>query len=75
MFSQEGNFKLALRELLIVYRIWIGHDFSSRIMGRSYGNYGCTRFFDFAVPLLKQLGYESAIEKITVTNPMNILSY
>lgn len=66
---------ISLIDLGYTNQLTIGHDFSSRIMGRSYGNYGCTRFFDFAVPLLKQLGYESAIEKITVTNPMNILSY
>ncbi len=66
---------ISLIDLGYAEQITIGHDFSSRIMGRTYGNYGCIRFFEFAVPMLKQLGYESAIEKITVTNPINILSY
>lgn len=56
-------------------QITIGCDFSSKIMGRSYGNYGCTRFMEFAVPLLKQYGHEKALEKILVENPARILSY
>ena len=55
-------------------KITIGHDFSSRIMGRTYGGYGCSRFMEFAIPVLKQLGYENVIPKITIDNPARILS-
>ena len=55
-------------------QITIGCDFSSKIMGRTYGNYGCTRFMEFAVPKLQELGYQSALQKILVTNPARILA-
>ena len=29
-------------------QITLGHDFSSKIMRRTYGNYGCTRFLELA---------------------------
>ena len=56
-------------------QITLGHDLSSKIMGRSYGNYGCTRFPEFALPMLKQHGYESSIIKLVVDNPRRILEY
>lgn len=56
-------------------QITIGCDFSSKIMGRSYGNYGCTRFMEFAVPMLKEYGYENALTKVLIDNPRCILSH
>lgn len=55
-------------------QITVGCDFSSKIMGRTYGNYGCTRFMEFAVPKLKELGYEAAVQKILIENPARILA-
>ena len=56
-------------------QITIGSDFSSKLFGRTYGNYGCTRTLEFALPMLKQYGYESAAKKIVVDNPARILAY
>lgn len=56
-------------------QLTIGHDFSSKIMGRSYGSYGCTRFFEFAMPLLTELGKANDARKILVNNPARILAY
>ena len=56
-------------------QITLGDDFSSRIMGRSYGNYGCTRFTEFALPMLQQYGYQDAIQKLVIDNPRRILEY
>ncbi|MGN1023357.1 MAG: phosphotriesterase [Lachnospiraceae bacterium] len=56
-------------------QITLGCDFSSKIMGRTYGCYGCTRTLEFAVPMLRQYGYESYIPKLLVDNPARILAY
>lgn len=56
-------------------QITLGNDFSSKLLGRSSGNYGCTRFLGFALPLLRQYGYGSAIGKLVVDNPARILAY
>lgn len=56
-------------------QITLGNDFSSKLLGRSYGNYGCTRFLEFALPMLKQYGYDSAIPKLVTENPARILAY
>lgn len=56
-------------------QITLGNDFSSKLLGRSYGNYGCTRFAEFALPMLKRYGREHAIHKLVVDNPARILAY
>lgn len=56
-------------------QITFGDDFSSRLFGRNYGGYGCTRILEFALPMLKQHGYEKAVQKIFVENPARILAY
>jgi hypothetical protein len=40
-----------------------------------YGNYGCTRFTGFALPILRNLGMEEYIPRLTVENPARILAY
>lgn len=66
---------ITLCDLGYTDQITLGDDFSSKIMGRSYGNYGCTRFVEFALPMLKRHGYETAIAKLVVENPKRILEY
>lgn len=66
---------ITLIDLGYADQITLGNDFSSKIMGRSYGNYGCTRFTEFALPMLKQHGYSDAIQKLIVDNPARILAY
>lgn len=56
-------------------QLTLGCDFSSKIMGRSYGNYGCTRFIEFTLPMLKKHGHDDAVQKLVVDNPARILSY
>lgn len=56
-------------------QITLGDDFSSKLHGRTYGNYGCTRFAEFALPMLKQLGKEDLIMKLVIQNPQRILAY
>lgn len=56
-------------------QITLGNDFSSKLLGRTYGNYGCTRFAEFALPMLKQYSREKAIQKLVVDNPARILAY
>jgi len=56
-------------------QLTIGCDFSSKIMGRTYGGFGCTRFMEFAVPMLKKMGYEGSLQKILIDNPAKILAY
>lgn len=56
-------------------QITLGNDFSSKLASRSYGGFGCTRFADFGLTLLEQLGYEDKIPLLTVGNPARILSF
>ena len=56
-------------------QITLGCDFSSKIMGRTYGGYGCTRFMEFALPMLEQNGHGEAIRKLVIENPARILAY
>ena len=56
-------------------QITLGNDFSSKLMWRAYGGYGCTRFEEYALPLLEQLGRGEAIKKLVYENPTRILSY
>ena len=58
-----------------VDQLTLGNDFSSKLMGRSYGNYGCTRFAEFALPMLKRHGYGAAIPTLVEDNPRRILEY
>ena len=66
---------ITLCDLGYADQITLGDDFSSKIMGRSYGNYGCTRFAEFALPMLKRLGRDELIQKLVVDNPRRILEY
>lgn len=66
---------ITLSDLGYADQLTLGNDFSSKIMGRSYGNYGCTRFAEFALPMLKRLGKEELIRKLVVDNPRRILEY
>lgn len=36
---------------------------------------GCTRFEEYALPLLEQLGREEAVKKLAYENPARILAY
>ena len=56
-------------------QITVGCDFSSKLLGRSYGSYGVARTLEYLIPQLKQHGKESAIQKIFVENPARILAY
>lgn len=56
-------------------QITIGDDFSSKLYGRTYGNYGCTRFADFGAFMLELLGRAELLHKVTVENPARILAY
>ena len=66
---------ISLIDLGYADQITLGNDFSSKLLGRSSGNYGCTRFAEFALPMLKKHGYEAAIQKLVVDNPRRILEY
>ena len=66
---------ITLIELGYEDQITIGTDFSSKLFGRTYGNYGCTRTLEFAIPMLKKLGYENAANKLVLDNPARILAY
>lgn len=56
-------------------QITLGNDFSSKLMWRAYGGFGCTRFEEYALPLLEQLGREEAVKKLVYENPTRILAY
>lgn len=66
---------ITLIDLGYANQLTLGCDFSSKIMGRTYGNYGCTRTLEFTLPMLRQHGYENAIQKLVVENPARILAY
>lgn len=56
-------------------QISLGNDLSSKIQGRAYGGYGCTRFAEFGLSMLEQLGYEKEIPVLTIENPARILAF
>jgi phosphotriesterase-related protein len=56
-------------------QISLGDDFASKIQGRSYGGFGYTRFAEFGLPMLEQLGYEDKIPVLTIENPAHILAF
>lgn len=56
-------------------QITLGDDFSSKFLGRTYGNYGCTRFLEYAIPMLKRFGKDAAAKKLIIDNPARILAY
>lgn len=56
-------------------QITLGNDFSSKLFGRTYGGYGCTRFIEAAFPILKQMGKETAIQDFVINNPARILAH
>lgn len=56
-------------------QITLGNDFSSKLCWRQYGGYGCTRFADFGLNMMKQLGRNNQIHKLIVDNPARILAY
>lgn len=56
-------------------QITLGHDTTDKAKGVSYGYTGLTGFIQNALPVLKELGYEDDIYKMTVINPARILAY
>lgn len=66
---------ITLLDLGYSKQITLGDDFSSKIQGRTYGGYGCTRFTEFALPMLAQMGYQEQIRHLTVDNPARILAF
>lgn len=56
-------------------QIVIGTDIYLKLMTRRYGGHGYVRLLNYFVPTLRELGVsETAIQKITVDNPIRILS-
>lgn len=66
---------ITLLDLGYSKQITLGDDFSCKIQGRTYGSYGCTRFTEFALPMLEQMGYKEQILHLTVENPARILAF
>ena len=66
---------ITLLDLGFADQLVLGNDFSSRLMCRTYGGFGCTRFAEFALPLLEQLGREESVQKLISDNPARILAY
>lgn len=56
-------------------QVILGHDTTDKTRGVSYGYTGLTGFIRNAIPMLKELGYEADIIKMTVENPARILAY
>lgn len=56
-------------------QITLGNDFASKLSCRTYGGYGCTRFADFGLAMLEQLGREDQAHKLVYENPARILAY
>lgn len=56
-------------------QIVLGNDLASQLQWRAYGGFGCTRFVEFALPMLEKLGRGGAIQKLICENPARILSY
>lgn len=56
-------------------QLTLGNDFSSKIEWRKYGGCGCTRFADFAGPLMEMMGREEQYHKLVYENPMRIMQF
>lgn len=56
-------------------QITMGHDVYDKSRGVAYGYTGFTGFIRNALPVLRQLGFEAEIQKLTVDNPARILAY
>lgn len=56
-------------------QIALGNDFASKLACRTYGGYGCTRFIDFGLFLMEQLGRGDQIRQLVYENPARILAY
>ena len=56
-------------------KIMFGHDKYNKLGGFYGGSYGYTRFPTFAIPALREMGYEKEAQLITVANPARFLSH
>ena len=56
-------------------KLMFGHDKYNKLGGFYGGAYGYTRFPTFAIPALREMGYEKEAQLITVANPARILSH
>lgn len=56
-------------------KIMFGHDKYNKLGGFYGGAYGYTRFPTFAIPALREMGYEKEAQLITVANPARFLSH
>lgn len=56
-------------------QIVMGHDAYDKSRSVAYGYTGYTGFIRNALPILRQLGFEKEIEKLTVKNPARILAF
>lgn len=56
-------------------QIMFGHDNYNKLTGYYGGGYGYTRFAGFALPALKEMGYEKEVELIGVKNPARFLAH
>lgn len=56
-------------------QITLGNDFSSKLAARTYGGYGCTRFIDFGLATMNQMGRGEQVHKLVYENPARILAY
>lgn len=52
-------------------KIMFGHDKYNKLGGFYGGAYGYTRFPTFAIPALREMGYEKEAQLITVANFLN----
>lgn len=78
-FSPDSIDRIKALVLLIkggyTSQITLGNDFSSKLHGKRYGGYGCTRFIEAAFPVLTQMGMETAIQDLVINNPARILAH
>lgn len=56
-------------------QITLGDDFGDIITYRAHGGYGCTRFAEFGLYMLSQLGREDDVKMLAYENPARILAY
>lgn len=56
-------------------QIMLGHDKCQRIQNYYCGGYGYTRFPEFVLPALREMGYEKEIRQLTVENPASFLAH
>lgn len=66
---------ITLLDLGFGSQITLGNDFSSKLAARTYGGYGCTRFVDFGLSMLKQTGRETQAHQLVYENPARILAH